>query len=77
MEVEGLGDGVKWLWLKKLCSGIFSNMVEASMLREASIDVKQYMVSTLTPTSTDDQREVRVRRRLCSADVCLGHEHKR
>ena len=59
MEVEGLGDWVMWLWLKKLCSSIFSNMVEASMLREASIDVKQYMVSTLTPTSTDDQREVR------------------
>uniref|UniRef100_A0A7N2KY45 DNA helicase n=1 Tax=Quercus lobata TaxID=97700 RepID=A0A7N2KY45_QUELO len=34
-------------------------MVEASMLREASIDVKQYMVST--PTSTDDPREVRAR----------------
>ena len=57
MEVEGLRDEVKWLWLKKLCSGIFSNMVDASMLREASIDVKQYMVST--PTSTDDLREVR------------------
>ena len=38
--------------LRKLCSGIFSNMVEASMLREASIDVKQYMVST--PMSTGD-----------------------
>lgn len=59
MEVEELGDGIKWLWLKKLCSGIFSNIVEASMLREASVDVKQYMVSTLTPTSTDDQSEVR------------------
>ena len=59
MEVEGLGDWVMWLWLKKLCSSIFSNMVEASMLREASIDVKQYMVST--PTSTDDPREVRAR----------------
>ena len=57
MEVEGLGDWVMWLWLKKLCSSIFSNMVEASMLREASVDVRQYMVST--PTSTDDPREVR------------------
>ena len=25
----------KWLWLKKLCSGIFSNMVEASMVNDA------------------------------------------